>query len=75
MKYWLLEIILNKKPDKKIIKPNLNFLAKQFKLKNIMIMNEKNNDKEFLNKIYSYQKIINKDWLKENRNIISVYKY
>ena len=31
-KYWILEIILNIKPDKKFIKTKLNFLAKQFKL-------------------------------------------
>ena len=31
-KYWLLEILLNKKPSKKIINTKLNCLAKQFKL-------------------------------------------
>ncbi len=66
-KYWLLEILLNKKPNKKIINAKLNFLAKQFKLNKFYDYNEKNNDKEFLNKIY-ISKIINKDWLKENRS-------
>ena len=66
-KYWILEIILNIKPDKKFIKTKLNFLAKQFKLNKFYDYNEKNNDKEFLNKIY-ISKIINKDWLKENRS-------
>ena len=67
-KYWILEIILNIKPDKKFIKTKLNFLAKQFKLNKFYDYNEKNNDKEFLNKIY-ISKIINKDWLKENRSL------
>ena len=66
-KYWILEIILNIKPDKKFIKTKLNFLAKQFKLNKFYDYNEKNNDKEFLNKIY-ISKIINKDWLIENRS-------
>ena len=66
-KYWILEIILNIKPDKKFIKTKLNFLAKQFKLNKFYDYNEKNNDKEFLNNIY-ISKIINKDWLKENRS-------
>ncbi len=66
-KYWILEIILNIKPDKKIIKTKLNFLAKQFKLNEFYVYNKKNNDKNFLNKIY-ISKIINKDWLKENRS-------
>ena len=66
-KCWILEIILNIKPDKKFIKTKLNFLAKQFKLNKFYDYNEKNNDKEFLNKIY-ISKIINKDWLKENRS-------
>ena len=65
-KYWLLEILLNKKPNKKIINTKLNFLAKQFKLNKFYDYNEKNNDKG-LNKIY-ISKIINKDWLKENRS-------
>ena len=66
-KYWILEIILNIKPDKKFIKTKLNLLAKQFKLNKFYDYNEKNNDEEFLNKIY-ISKIINKDWLKENRS-------
>ena len=66
-KYWILEIILNIKPDKKFIKTKLNFLAKQFKLNEFYVYNKKNNDKKFLNKIY-ISKIINKDWLKENRS-------
>ena len=66
-KYWILEIILNIKPDKKFIKTKLNFLAKQFKLNEFYLYNKKNNDKNFLNKIY-ISKIINKDWLKENRS-------
>ena len=66
-KYWILEIILNIKPDKKFIKNKLNFLAKQFKLNEFYVYNKKNNDKNFLNKIY-ISKIINKDWLKENRS-------
>ena len=66
-KYWILEIIFNIKPDKKIIKTKLNFLAKQFKLNEFYVHNKKNNDKNFLNKIY-ISKIINKDWLKENRS-------
>ena len=66
-KYWILEIILNIKPDKKFIKTKLNFLAKQFKLNEFYVYNKKNNDKNFLNKIY-ISKIINKDWLKENRS-------
>ena len=66
-KYWLLEVLLSKKPNKKIINKKLNFLAKQFKLNKFYDYNEKNNDKEFLNKIY-ISKIINKDWLKENRS-------
>lgn len=66
-KYWLLEILLNKKPKKKNIKTKLNLLARQIKLNKFYDFNEKNNDKEFLNKIY-ISKIINKDWLKENRS-------
>ena len=66
-KYWILEIILNIKPDKKFIKTKLNFLAKQFKLNEFYVYNKKNNDKNFLNKIY-VSKIINNDWLKENRS-------
>ena len=66
-KYWILEIILNIKPDKKFVKTKLNFLAKQFKLNEFYVYNKKNNDKNFLNKIY-ISKIINKDWLKENRS-------
>ena len=66
-KYWLLEILLNKKPNKKIINTKLNSLANQFKLNKFHDYNKKNNDKEFLNKIY-ISKIINKDWLKENRS-------
>ena len=66
-KYWILEIILNIKPDKKFIKTKLNFLVKQFKLNEFYVYNKKNNDKNFLNKIY-ISKIINKDWLKENRS-------
>ena len=66
-KYWILEIILNIKPDKKFIKTKLNFLAKQFKLNEFYVYNKKINDKNFLNKIY-ISKIINKDWLKENRS-------
>ena len=66
-KYWILEIILNIKPDKKFIKTKLNFLAKQFKLNKFYVYNKKNNDKNCLNKIY-ISKIINKDWLKENRS-------
>ena len=66
-KYWILEIILNIKPDKKFIKTKLNLLAKQFKLNEFYVYNKKNNDKHFLNKIY-ISKIINKDWLKENRS-------
>ena len=66
-KYWILEIILNIKPDKKIIKTKLNFLAKQFRLNEFYVYNKKNNDKNFFNKIY-ISKIINKDWLKENRS-------
>ena len=66
-KYWILETLLNKKPNKKIIKKKLNFLAKQFKLNKSYDYEEKNNDVEFLNKIY-ITKIINKDWLKENRS-------
>ena len=66
-KYWILEIILNIKPDKKFIKTKLNFLAKQFKLNEFYVYNKNNNDKNFLNKIY-ISKIINKDWLKENRS-------
>ena len=46
-KYWILEIILNIKPDKKIIKTKLNFLAKQFKLNKFYDYDEKNNDKNF----------------------------
>ncbi len=65
-KYWTLEIILNIKPDKKFINTKLNLLAKQFKLNKFYDYNEKNNDKEFLSKIY-ISKIISKDWLKENR--------
>ena len=66
-KYWILEIILNIKPDKKFIKTKLNFLAKQFKINEFYVYNKNNNDKNFLNKIY-ISKIINKDWLKENRS-------
>ncbi len=66
-KYWLLEILLNKKPNKKIIKTKLNCLAKQLKLKKLYDYNKKNNNKKCLNKIY-ISKIINKDWLKENRS-------
>ena len=66
-KYWLLEILLNRKPNKKIINTKLNFLATQFKINKSYNYNEKNSDKEFLNKIY-ISKIINKDWLKENRS-------
>ena len=66
-KYWILEIILNIKPDKRLINTKLNLLAKQFKLNKFYDYNEKNNDKEFLNKIY-ISKIISKDWLKENRS-------
>ena len=82
-KYWLLEILLNKKPNKKIINTKLNCLAKQFKLKKFYDYDEKNNDKEYLNKIY-ISKIINKDWLKENRtsfpsinidNFIFIFSY
>ena len=67
-KFWILEIILNIKPDKKFIKTKLNFLAKQFKLNEFYVYNKKNNDKKFINKIY-ISKIINKDWLKENRSL------
>ena len=66
-KYWILEIILNIKPDKRLINTKLNLLAKQFKLNKFYDYNEKNNDKEFLNKVY-ISKIISKDWLKENRS-------
>ncbi len=66
-KYWSLEILLNKKPNKKFIKTKLNFFAKQFKLNKFYDFNEKSNDIEFFNKIY-ISKIINKDWLKENRS-------
>ena len=66
-KYWILEIILNVKPDKKFIKTKLNVLAKHFKLNEFYVYYKKNNDKNFLNKIY-ISKIINKDWLKENRS-------
>ena len=66
-KYWILEILLEKKPEKKFINTKLNFLAKQFKLNKFFDYDEKNNDKEFLNKIY-ISKIIIKDWLKENRS-------
>ncbi len=66
-KYWILEIIFNIKPDKKFIKTKLNFLAKKFKLNEFYVYNKKNNDKNSLNKIY-ISKIINKDWLKENRS-------
>ena len=79
-KYWILEIILNIKPDKEFIKTKLNCLAKQFKLNEFNGYNKENNDKNFLNKIY-ISKIINKDWLKENRalfpsiNIDNFYIY
>ncbi len=66
-KYWILEIILKIKPDKKLIKTKLNFLAKQFKLNEFYVYNKKNNDKKLLNKIY-ISKIIKKEWLKENRS-------
>ena len=66
-KYWILEILLEKKPEKKIINTKLNFLTKQFKLNKFYDYNEKSNVKEFLNKVY-ISKIINKDWLKENRS-------
>ena len=66
-KYWILEIILNIKPDKKFINTKVNFLAKQFKLNEFYVYNKKNNDKKFLNKIY-ISKIFNKDWLKEYRS-------
>jgi len=66
-KYWLLEVLLNKKPNKKNINTKLNFFANQFKLNRFYDYNEKNNDKG-LNKIY-ISKIINKDWLKENRSL------
>jgi len=66
-KFWILEIIFNIKPDKKFIKTKLNFLAKQFKLDEFYVYNKKNNNKNFLNKIY-ISKIINQDWLKENRS-------
>ena len=64
-KYWILEILVEKKPERKFINTKLNFLAEQFKQNKFYVYNEKNNDKEFLNKIY-ISKIINKDWLKEN---------
>ncbi len=66
-KYWILEILLNKKPNKKNINAKFNFLAKQFKLNKFYDYNKKNNNKEFLNKIY-ISKIINIDWLKDNRS-------
>ena len=40
-KYWILEIILNIKPDKKLIKTKLNSLAKQFKLNEFHIYKKK----------------------------------
>ena len=40
-KYWILEILLYKKPNKKIINIKLNFLAKQFKLNQFYDYNEK----------------------------------
>ena len=57
-KYWILEIILNIKPDKKFIKTKLNFLAKQFKLNEFYVYDKKNNDKNCLNKIYISKIII-----------------
>ena len=49
-KYWLLEILLNKKPNKKTINTKLNFLTKKFKLNKFNDYNKKNIEKEFLNK-------------------------
>ena len=66
-KYWILEILLEKKPEKKIISTKLNLLVKQLNQNKFYDYNEKNNAKGFLNKIY-ISKIINKDWLKENRS-------
>ena len=40
-KYWILEIILNIKPDKKLIKTKLNLLAKEIKLNEFCVYNNK----------------------------------
>ena len=66
-RYWILEILLEKKPEKKIVNTKLNYIANQCKINKFYDYNKKNNDKEFLKKIY-ISKIINKDWLKENRS-------
>ena len=79
-KYWILEILLDKRPNKKNIKTKLNFLANKLKINEFYFDNGKNNDKVFLNKIHT-SKIINRDWLRENRtsfpsiNIDNFYIY
>ena len=79
-KYWILEILFDKRPNKKIINTKLNLLAKTLKINQFYFDNEKNSNEEFLNKV-CISKIINRDWLKENRtsfpsiNIDNFYIY
>ncbi len=79
-KFWVLDILFNKKPKKDLIETKLNFLARELKIVEFYIGNEKNHNEQSLNKI-NISKVVNKDWLRENRasfpaiNIDNFYIY
>ncbi len=62
---WVLEVLLNQKPDINTIKRKLNYLAKELKTTEYYF-NDKHNKEKYACKAY-VSKVVQKDWLKYNR--------
>ncbi len=62
---WVIEVLLNKKPDINTIKCKLNYLANELKTTEYCF-NDNDSKETYANTVY-VSKVVQKDWLKYNR--------
>ena len=76
-KFWILEVLLSRKPNNNLVKNKLNSLAKEFSISEYCLedLNFKN---KLMTKKISINKVIQKDWLYINRQsfpVIDIKKF
>ena len=75
--FWILEVLLSKKPNNNLIETKLNSLARQLNINEYNI-NDLNLKNKINTKIISVNKVVQKDWLNVNRQsfpVIDIEKF
>ena len=75
--FWILEVLLSKKPNNNLIETKLNSLARQLNINEYNI-NDLNLKNKINTKIISVNKVVQKDWLNVNRQsfpVIEIEKF